>query len=89
MRAFSARLPLSASHSVVEVELLSSRVTRGPRRAPLPRPQALPAPAGGGGRPGGPLAGARMVCIRQATVDDLLAMKRANLMCLPENYQLK
>lgn len=30
-----------------------------------------------------------MVCIRQATVDDLLQMQRCNLMCLPENYQLK
>lgn len=32
---------------------------------------------------------AAMVCIRQATVDDLLQMQRCNLMCLPENYQLK
>jgi len=30
-----------------------------------------------------------MVCIRQATIDDLLAMQRCNLLCLPENYQLK
>ena len=30
-----------------------------------------------------------MVCIRPATVDDLLAMQRCNLLCLPENYQLK
>lgn len=30
-----------------------------------------------------------MVCIRQATVDDLLQMQRCNLLCLPENYQLK
>ncbi|KAJ7294643.1 hypothetical protein O6H91_09G011100 [Diphasiastrum complanatum] len=30
-----------------------------------------------------------MVCIRQATVDDLLAMQSCNLMCLPENYQMK
>lgn len=30
-----------------------------------------------------------MVCIRQATLDDLLAMQRCNLLCLPENYQLK
>lgn len=30
-----------------------------------------------------------MVCIRQATINDLLAMQRCNLMCLPENYQLK
>ncbi|KAI5061172.1 hypothetical protein GOP47_0023677 [Adiantum capillus-veneris] len=30
-----------------------------------------------------------MVCIRQATVDDLLAMQTCNLMCLPENYQMK
>eukprot|EP00271_Cylindrocystis_brebissonii_P015574 TRINITY_DN38505_c0_g1_i1.p1 TRINITY_DN38505_c0_g1~~TRINITY_DN38505_c0_g1_i1.p1 ORF type:complete len:403 (-),score=93.38 TRINITY_DN38505_c0_g1_i1:213-1421(-) len=30
-----------------------------------------------------------MVCIRQATVDDLLAMQNCNLMCLPENYQMK
>jgi len=30
-----------------------------------------------------------MVCIRQATVDDLLAMQSTNLMCLPENYQMK
>jgi len=30
-----------------------------------------------------------MVCIRQATENDLLAMQRCNLMCLPENYQLK
>mmetsp|Transcript_44144 Transcript_44144/g.112670 ORF Transcript_44144/g.112670 Transcript_44144/m.112670 type:complete len:167 (-) Transcript_44144:57-557(-) len=30
-----------------------------------------------------------MVCIRQAGLDDLLAMQRCNLMCLPENYQLK
>ena len=30
-----------------------------------------------------------MVCIRQATMDDLLAMQRCNLWCLPENYQLK
>ncbi|MEW5301689.1 MAG: hypothetical protein WDW38_002709 [Sanguina aurantia] len=30
-----------------------------------------------------------MVCIRSATVADLLQMQRCNLMCLPENYQLK
>jgi len=30
-----------------------------------------------------------MVSIRQATVDDLLAMQNANLKCLPENYQMK
>lgn len=30
-----------------------------------------------------------MVCIRAATVHDLLAMQRCNLLCLPENYQLK
>ncbi|KAL6844512.1 hypothetical protein ACP4OV_026185 [Aristida adscensionis] len=30
-----------------------------------------------------------MVCIRQATTDDLLAMQACNLMCLPENYNLK
>eukprot|EP00742_Colponemidia_sp_Colp-10_P003752 GILJ01003993.1.p1 GENE.GILJ01003993.1~~GILJ01003993.1.p1 ORF type:complete len:230 (+),score=38.86 GILJ01003993.1:233-922(+) len=30
-----------------------------------------------------------MVCIRQATVDDLLAMQNCNLSCLPENYQMK
>ncbi|CAI5477924.1 unnamed protein product [Closterium sp. Yama58-4] len=32
---------------------------------------------------------APMVCIRQATVEDLLAMQSCNLMCLPENYQMK
>jgi hypothetical protein len=31
----------------------------------------------------------KMVCIRQATVDDLLAMQSANLWCLPENYQVR
>lgn len=30
-----------------------------------------------------------MVCIRPATLDDLLQMQRCNLLCLPENYQLK
>lgn len=30
-----------------------------------------------------------MVCIRPAVTDDLLAMQKCNLMCLPENYQLK
>ena len=30
-----------------------------------------------------------MVCIRPATMEDLLAMQRCNLLCLPENYQLK
>ncbi|GLC43018.1 N-alpha-acetyltransferase 10 [Pleodorina starrii] len=30
-----------------------------------------------------------MVCIRPATIDDLLMMQRCNLLCLPENYQLK
>lgn len=30
-----------------------------------------------------------MVCIRQAVLEDLLAMQRCNLLCLPENYQLK
>ena len=30
-----------------------------------------------------------MVCIRQATADDLIAMQNTNLWCLPENYQLK
>ncbi|WOL08105.1 hypothetical protein Cni_G16857 [Canna indica] len=30
-----------------------------------------------------------MVCIRQATVEDLLAMQACNLLCLPENYQMK
>ncbi|CAN6229716.1 unnamed protein product [Urochloa humidicola] len=34
-------------------------------------------------------AAVRMVCIRQATIDDLLAMQACNLMCLPENYQMK
>ena len=29
------------------------------------------------------------VCVRQATMEDLLAMQRCNLLCLPENYQLK
>ena len=32
---------------------------------------------------------AAMVCIRPATMEDLLAMQRCNLLCLPENYQLK
>jgi ribosomal protein S18 acetylase RimI-like enzyme len=31
----------------------------------------------------------KMVCIRQATVVDLLAMQTTNLWCLPENYQMK
>lgn len=30
-----------------------------------------------------------MVCIREATMPDLLAMQKCNLLCLPENYQLK
>ncbi|KAE8660729.1 N-alpha-acetyltransferase 11 [Hibiscus syriacus] len=30
-----------------------------------------------------------MVCIRKATMDDLLAMQACNLLCLPENYQMK
>ena len=30
-----------------------------------------------------------MVCIRKATIDDLLAMQTCNLFCLPENYQMK
>eukprot|EP00568_Trieres_chinensis_P004199 CAMPEP_0183298462 /NCGR_PEP_ID=MMETSP0160_2-20130417/5473_1 /TAXON_ID=2839 ORGANISM="Odontella Sinensis, Strain Grunow 1884" /NCGR_SAMPLE_ID=MMETSP0160_2 /ASSEMBLY_ACC=CAM_ASM_000250 /LENGTH=193 /DNA_ID=CAMNT_0025460499 /DNA_START=52 /DNA_END=633 /DNA_ORIENTATION=+ len=30
-----------------------------------------------------------MVCIRTATVDDLLQMQQTNLWCLPENYQMK
>lgn len=30
-----------------------------------------------------------MVCIRQATMDDLLSMQACNLFCLPENYQMK
>jgi hypothetical protein len=30
-----------------------------------------------------------MVCIRQATVHDLLQMQTTNLWCLPENYQMK
>ncbi|KAK1267757.1 hypothetical protein QJS04_geneDACA015298 [Acorus gramineus] len=30
-----------------------------------------------------------MVCIRQATMEDLLAMQACNLLCLPENYQMK
>jgi len=30
-----------------------------------------------------------MVCIRPATVDDLLAMQACNLCCLPENYQMR
>ncbi|KAL0038025.1 hypothetical protein WJX79_009950 [Trebouxia sp. C0005] len=30
-----------------------------------------------------------MVCIRAATINDLLAMQACNLLCLPENYQLK
>ena len=30
-----------------------------------------------------------MVCIRQATVQDLLQMQTTNLWCLPENYQMK
>eukprot|EP00899_Mesostigma_viride_P022657 jgi/Mesvir1/3576/Mv12039-RA.1 len=30
-----------------------------------------------------------MVCIRQATVEDLIAMQKCNLLCLPENYQMK
>lgn len=31
----------------------------------------------------------KMVCIRKATVKDLLAMQACNLFCLPENYQMK
>lgn len=30
-----------------------------------------------------------MVCIRQATAEDLLQIQNSNLWCLPENYQLK
>ena len=30
-----------------------------------------------------------MVCTRQATAEDLLAMQTTNLWCLPENYQMK
>ena len=30
-----------------------------------------------------------MVAIRRATLEDLIAMQQTNLMCLPENYQLK
>ena len=30
-----------------------------------------------------------MVSIRRATVDDLINMQSTNLMCLPENYQMK
>ena len=30
-----------------------------------------------------------MVCIRQAKMEDLMSMQRANLLCLPENYALK
>ena len=30
-----------------------------------------------------------MVCIRQATADDIIQMQTTNLWCLPENYQLK
>ncbi|CAN6707521.1 unnamed protein product [Malus baccata var. baccata] len=30
-----------------------------------------------------------MVCIRKATIDDLLAMQACNLFCLPENYQME
>ena len=30
-----------------------------------------------------------MVCIRPATLDDLWSMQHCNLMCLPENYQMK
>eukprot|EP00958_Prasinococcus_capsulatus_P024086 scaffold3720_cov401-Prasinococcus_capsulatus_cf.AAC.9 len=30
-----------------------------------------------------------MVCIRPATMDDLIAMQTTNLWCLPENYQMK
>ena len=30
-----------------------------------------------------------MVCIRQATANDLVAMQNSNLWCLPENYALK
>ena len=29
-----------------------------------------------------------MVCIRMATVNDLLQMQTTNLWCLPENYQV-
>jgi N-alpha-acetyltransferase 10/11 len=30
-----------------------------------------------------------MVCVRPARLDDLWAMQHCNLMCLPENYQMK
>ena len=30
-----------------------------------------------------------MVCIREATLDDLLQMQRTNLLCLPENYTVR
>jgi len=36
-----------------------------------------------------PVALAAMVCIRQATVEDLIAMQACNLQCLPENYYMK
>jgi peptide alpha-N-acetyltransferase len=30
-----------------------------------------------------------MVSIRRATVEDLMNMQHCNLLCLPENYQMK
>lgn len=33
--------------------------------------------------------GGKMVNIRRATLNDLLQMQQCNLMCLPENYQMK
>eukprot|EP00605_Chrysophyceae_sp_TOSAG23-4_P001903 GSChrysophyteH1.ASY1.ANO1.2101.1 assembled CDS len=30
-----------------------------------------------------------MVCIRQATPEDMVSMQNSNLWCLPENYQMK
>jgi ribosomal protein S18 acetylase RimI-like enzyme len=34
-------------------------------------------------------SGGAMVCIREATLDDLLQMQRTNLLCLPENYTVR
>ena len=58
----------------------------GPRGAPAARgcssSAGLPAAGLATGRPA-------MVCIRPATVDDLLGMQACNLQCVPENYTMK
>ena len=66
----------SGCESIPSSDAASSSDRAATHTPPTPPTQARPARA------------QSMVCIRQATAEDLLQMQATNLWCLPENYQV-